>query len=397
MIVSKRARSIQASPIRKLAAFAGAAKKRGVKVYHLNIGQPDIATPEAFMASVRNFSDPVLSYGPSDGLPELKETMVHYFARYGIALDQEQILITTGGSEAISFAFSVVADPGDEIIVFEPFYTNYNGYATLANVDLVPVTTLATEGFHLPADQEITSRITPRTRAILICSPNNPTGTVFSEEEIRRLGEIARNHNLYLIADEVYKEFTYDGLSHFSVLQLAGLEDRVIVVDSISKRFSACGARIGAVMSRNSEVMAAVMKFAQARLCPPTLEQAGAIGAYSMGAEYFDSIRVEYTKRRDILFSILTSRPDIVLCKPEGAFYLMAGLPVKDADHFATWLLNDFSDQNETVMLAPGNGFYSTAGRGQNEVRLAYVLDAPKLERAGQILLRALERYRDIG
>ena len=393
MIVSKRARAIQASPIRKLAAVAAAAKKRGISVYHLNIGQPDIATPEAFMKEVREFSDPVLSYGPSDGLPELKEAMVDYFARYDIDLEKEQILITTGGSEAISFALSVVADPGDEVIVFEPFYTNYNGYATLANVDLVPVTTLAADGFHLPGDEEIRSRITPRTRALLICSPNNPTGTVFSETEIRRLAEIARQHNLYLIADEVYKEFTYDGLSHFSVLELAGMADRVIVVDSISKRFSACGARIGAVISRNNEVMGAVMKFAQARLCPPTLEQIGAIGAYSLAADYFDGIRAEYQKRRDILYSMLTARKGVVLRKPEGAFYLMAGLPVKDADRFATWLLTDFSEQNETVMLAPGNGFYYSNERGQNEVRIAYVLETTKLERAAEILIKALDRF----
>jgi len=393
VIVSKRARAIQASPIRKLAAVAAAAKKRGISVYHLNIGQPDIATPEAFMKEVREFSDPVLSYGPSDGLPELKEAMVDYFARYDIDLEKEQILITTGGSEAISFALSVVADPGDEVIVFEPFYTNYNGYATLANVDLVPVTTLAADGFHLPGDEEIRSRITPRTRALLICSPNNPTGTVFSETEIRRLAEIARQHNLYLIADEVYKEFTYDGLSHFSVLELAGMADRVIVVDSISKRFSACGARIGAVISRNNEVMGAVMKFAQARLCPPTLEQIGAIGAYSLAADYFDGIRAEYQKRRDILYSMLTARKGVVLRKPEGAFYLMAGLPVKDADRFATWLLTDFSEQNETVMLAPGNGFYYSNERGQNEVRIAYVLETTKLERAAEILIKALDRF----
>jgi len=393
MKLSNRARHIQESPIRKLAALSLDTKKRGVQVYHLNIGQPDIVTPDVFMKRVCAYEDKVLSYGPSDGLDPLKEAMVSYFRNYQISLEKKNIVIATGGSEAIAFAFNVVADPGDEIIIPEPFYTNYNGYASLSGLTIVPVTTLAEKGFHLPSIEEFEKRITERTRAILLCSPNNPTGTVYTPEEIRAVGELARKHNLFLIADEVYKEFTYDGKVHFSVLQIPGLEDKAIVVDSISKRYSACGARIGAVISRNDEVMKAVLKFAQARLCPPTLEQIGAIGAYGLPLTYFRGVMDEYQQRRDTLYAILTSRPDVILQKPEGAFYIMAKLPVADADDFARWLLADFQDNQETVMVAPGAGFYSTPGKGLQEVRLAYVLETHKLERAGQILLKAIDRY----
>jgi aspartate aminotransferase len=393
MQISKRAREIQESPIRKLAAIANAAKKRGVSIYHLNIGQPDIKTPEIFFENIRNFTDEVLAYGPSDGLESLKNVMVEYFSRYDIQLKNNDIVISTGGSEAVYFTFNVISDPGDQIIIPEPFYTNYNGYASLSNLEIVPITTHPESGFHLPPASEIEKKITPKTRAIMLCSPNNPTGTVFSQEEILQLGELARKHEIFLIADEVYKEFTYDGQDHFSILQLAGLEDRVIVVDSISKRYSACGARIGAVFSKNQDVMNAILKFAQARLCPPTLEQIGAIGAYQLPMEYFTEIRSEYQKRRDLLFELLTSNNEIVLRKPEGAFYIMAKLPVDDSDRFSRWLLEDFQSNGETVMIAPGAGFYSTPGRGNKEVRIAYVLETPKLERAAQILLEALDRY----
>jgi len=392
--ISKRARQVQESPIRKLAGIANETKKRGIRVYHLNIGQPDIQTPPEFFNEIRAFGEKVLAYGPSDGLDILKEAMIGYFSQYGINLGKTNIVVSTGGSEAVSFAFEVVADPGDEIIVPEPFYTNYNGYASLQNVKLAPVTTLAETGFHLPPISEFEKKINKKTRAILLCSPNNPTGTVYSEQEIRAIGELVKAHDLYLIADEVYKEFTYDGKTHFSVLQIAGLEDRVIMVDSISKRYSACGARVGAVVSRNADVMAAVLKFAQARLCPPTLEQVGAVGAYRLPLSYFKGVMDEYQRRRDILFSILTSHPKIVLQKPEGAFYIMAKLPVPDADAFARWLLAEFADNRETVMVAPGDGFYSTPGKGKDEVRLAYVLEAVKLERAGRLLLKALEQFR---
>jgi len=393
MQISKRAIGTQESPIRKLAGVANEAKNRGIHVYHLNIGQPDIATPEAFYKQVKEYSDSVLCYGPSDGLPELKKAMCQYFANYNIDLVPENIVISTGGSEAISFTFNVIADPGDEIIIPEPFYTNYNGYASVSNLKIVPVETVAEKGFHLPAISEIESKITPKTKGILINSPNNPTGTVFSKEEITQLGELVKKHDLFLIADEVYKEFTYDGEKHFSILELKGLEDRVIVVDSISKRYSACGARIGAVISRNKEVVQAILKFAQARLCPPTLEQIGAIGAYRLPLDFFKDILAEYQKRRDILYDILTSNKEIILQKPKGAFYIMAKLPVDDSDTFAKWLLADFEVNGETVMVAPGAGFYSTPGKGKQEVRIAYVLETAKLEKAGNIFLQAIEVY----
>ncbi|MDY0297869.1 MAG: pyridoxal phosphate-dependent aminotransferase [Acidobacteriota bacterium] len=393
MKLSQRAREIQESPIRKLSATANSAKARGVNVYHLNIGQPDIPTPEAFFEGIRRYAEPVLAYGPSDGLPELRRTMVNYFARFGITLTPDQVIITTGGSEAVAFAVNAVTDPGDEVIIPEPFYTNYNGYSSLSGVRIVPVTTAAESGYHLPDPAQIESLITPKTRAVMICSPNNPTGTVFTEKEIRSLGDLVKKHDLFLIADEVYKEFTYEGTRHFSILELDDLEDRVIVLDSISKRYSACGARIGAVMCRNPEIMGAIMKFAQARLCPPTLEQVGAIAAYGLPKDYFDSIRKEYQDRRDILVETLTSNPDVLLHKPEGAFYVMATLPVDDSDTFARWMLESFDQNHETVMMAPGAGFYSTAGKGKNEVRLAYVLESPKLRRACEILLEGVRQY----
>ncbi|MCP5108063.1 MAG: pyridoxal phosphate-dependent aminotransferase [bacterium] len=393
MNISTRAKEIQESPIRKLAGFANDAKARGIHIYHLNIGQPDIPTPEAFYKNISDFSDKVLAYGPSDGLPELKEAMIDYFSNYNIGLKKENIVVTVGGSEAVSFAFAVIADHGDEVIVPEPFYTNYNGFATFAGVKIVPVATEAETGFHLPDITEIEKKITPRTRAILICSPNNPTGTVFSEEEIRRLGALAKKHNLFLVADEVYKEFTYDGEKHFSVLELEGMADRVIVMDSISKRYSACGARIGAVISRNTGVMQAILKFAQARLCPATLDQIGAIGAYRLPMTYFKSILQEYQDRRDILCDILTSNKDVVLRKPKGAFYIMAKLPVDDSDKFARWLLESFNVDGETVMVAPGPGFYSTPGKGKQEVRMAYVLETQKLEKAAKTFLKGIEKY----
>jgi aspartate aminotransferase len=393
MRLSNRAKEIQESPIRKLAGIANETKKRGVHVYHLNIGQPDIPTPEVFYKNINEFSEKVLSYGPSDGLPELKDAMIDYFSRFDIHLEPANILITCGGSEAISFAFAVVGDAGDEIIVPEPFYTNYNGYATFSNIKLVPVETKAEEGFHLPDLAMIEAKITPRTRAILINSPNNPTGTVFTREEITGLAQLAEKHDLFLLADEVYKEFTYDGQTHFSILQLEGMEDRTIVMDSISKRYSVCGARIGAVISRNKEVMKSVLKFGQARLCPPTLEQIGAIGAYRLPQDYFKNIQAEYQKRRDLLFQVLTSNNDIVLRKPKGAFYIMAKLPVDDSDEFAKWMLEAFNVNNETVMVAPGGGFYSTPGKGKQEVRIAYVLESRKLKTAAEIILKAIDGF----
>jgi aspartate aminotransferase len=397
MKISHRAISIQESPIRKLAPLAAAARARGVKIFNLNIGQPDVPTPPEFLRAVCAFSDRVLEYGPSDGLPQLREAMAAYFARYEIALNPGEILITNGGSEAILFAFNVVADQGDEIIIPEPFYTNYNGYAEMASLKVVPVRTRAEDGFHLPPDDVLDAAVTTRTRAILVCSPNNPTGTVLAWEELERLAAFVRRHELFLIADEVYKEFTYDGRRHRSVLELSGIEKRVIVVDSISKRFSACGARVGAVVSRNPEVMASVLKFGQARLCPPTLEQLGATAAYGLAESYFDSVRAEYQRRRDVMFEALTRDPGIVLKRPRGAFYMivkMAG--VDDSDDFARWLLEEHQVGGETVLVAPAGGFYATAGAGADEVRMAYVLEAPKLERAMVVFRAGLERYRTV-
>ncbi len=396
MNLSQRALTIQASPIRKLAPLMVEAKKKGISILHLNIGQPDIATPEAYWQALKNYQDPVLSYGPSDGLPELKQAIVSYFSRYDISIETADVLVTTGGSEAISFAFAAVGDFGDEVIVPEPFYTNYNGFATLAGLRVVPVTTRAEEGFRLPPIEVVEKAITPRTRAILVCSPNNPTGVIFTPDELAGLAGLAKKHGLFLIGDEVYKEFTYEGAKHTSLLQLEGVSDRVIVVDSISKRFSACGARVGALISRNRDVMEAALKFGQARLCPPTAEQVGAIAAYRMDPSYFDPIRLEYQTRRDTLLAGLTRSPDVILRKPQGAFYMIVKLPVKDTNDFARWLLTDWQVDGETVMVAPGDGFYATPGLGGNEIRVAYVLEADKLERAARILLQGMERYLSI-
>jgi aspartate aminotransferase len=386
---------MQESPIRKLAPLAQAARERGVHIYHLNIGQPDLPTPPEFLQAIAQFREPVLAYGPSDGLPALREAICQYFSRYGITLAPSQVLITNGGSEAILFAFNVVADEGDEIIVPEPFYTNYNGYAQMANLRLVPVRTHAEDGFHLPPQEVLEKAVSPRTRALLLCSPNNPTGTVLSREELERAADFCLRHDLFLIADEVYKEFTYDGRVHTSVLEIPELASRAIVVDSISKRFSACGARVGAIISKNPQVMAACLKLGQARLCPPTLEQIGAVAAYQLGEEYFAAVRQEYQKRRDVLLAKLTAAEGIVLRKPRGAFYMivkMAG--VADADDFAAWLLTHFQLDGETVMVAPASGFYASPGAGSDEVRIAYVLEAPKLARAADVFLQGLARYR---
>jgi len=397
MSLSRRASLIQESPIRKLAPLMLAARERGISIHHLNIGQPDIATPQAYLDAVAEYRQrgAVLSYGPSDGLPELREAIVEYFARYSIELDVRHVLITTGGSEAALFAFNLLTDPGDEIIIPEPFYTNYNGFATMAGVKVVPVTTRAENGFRLPPVDEIERLITPRTRAILICSPNNPTGTILTEGELGGLASLAAKHDLFLIGDEVYKEFTYEGSVHHSLLELADVQDRVVVLDSISKRFSACGARVGALISRNTRIMEAALKFGQARLCPPTIEQLGAIAAYKMDPAYFVPIRDEYQTRRDTLLKGLTADPKVVLKKPEGAFYMIAKLPLDDSDDFARWLLSDWELNGETVMVAPGAGFYATPGLGASEVRVAYVLEAEKLKRAAKILLEGMDYYRN--
>jgi aspartate aminotransferase len=394
MEISRRAVTVQESPIRKLAPLAAAATARGIHIHNLNIGQPDVPTPPEFLAALAGFRDPVLRYGPSDGLPELRQAMCSYFERWGIGLRPSDILITNGGSEAILFAFNAVADQGEEIIVPEPFYTNYNGYAAMASLRIVPVRTRAEDGFHLPDDAALAAALSPRTRAILVCSPNNPTGALLGWEELERVAAFARQHDLFLIADEVYKEFTYDGLRHRSVLELPGMEERAVVVDSISKRFSACGARVGALISRNRRLVECVLKFGQARLCPPTLEQLGAVAAYHLPADYFDGVRAEYQRRRDVLFEGLTAGGDIVLQRPQGAFYLIAKMPgVEDSDGFARFLLTDHQHDGETVMVAPGGGFYATPGAGRDEVRIAYVLEEERLRRALAAFRSGLARY----
>jgi len=396
MSISRRAQDIQASPIRKLKPLADEAKKRGIHIFHLNIGDPDIPTPQPVIEAFHAYHDPILGYGPSQGFDELRQAIADYFLGYGLKLTADNVLITIGGSEAVHFAFSVVADPGEEIIIPEPFYTNYNGFATFADVRIVPLPLKVEDGFRLPPAEKIEALIPPKTRAILLCSPNNPTGTVYSKEELQRVVDVVKKHDLFLIGDEVYKEFVYDGLKHKSLLEFKEVEDRVVVVDSISKRFSCCGARIGAVITRNQEVYQAILKFAQARLCPPSVEQYAAIAAYKMGMGYFEPIRQEYQRRRDVLYQGLTSIPGVVLRQPEGAFYVLCRLPVKDSEHFVRWMLTDFSINKKTVMTAPGPGFYATPGRGLDEVRIAYVLKEEDLVEAIEILRQGLEKYRKL-
>ena len=392
--ISTRAHETQFSPIRKLKPLADEAVKQGKRIYNLNIGQPDLPTPQAFREGLREVPD-VIAYSPSQGLDEAVDAFRGYYRDRGIELDRDQLIVTTGGSEAVFFALLAVTDPGDEVLVPEPFYTNYNSYATMASVKLLPLETKPETGFHLPKRAAIETKITERTRAILICNPNNPTGTVYTPEELQTLKEIVLEHDLFLISDEVYREFVYDGLVHTSALQLEGLEERAIVCDSISKRFSACGARLGVIASRNSEVMEAALKFAQARLSPPTAEQFGLIRLLRSGdyQREIQQIVEEFARRRDALFEELQRIEGAFCIKPQGAFYAVVRLPVDDAERFCAWLLAEFEHEGETVMLAPAQDFYATPGKGLHEVRIAYVLGAEKLRRAMQILRAALEAY----
>jgi len=393
MQLSKRALEIQASPIRKLMPYAIAAKKRGIKVYHLNIGQPDIETPPEMINEYHNFSAKVLEYGPSQGLDVYRHGLVEYYAKHKIELHESDIIVTTAGSEAITFAMMVTCNEGDEVLVPEPFYTNYNGFATMASIKLVPITTYAEEGFRLPDPAKIESLITPKTRAIMLCNPGNPTGSVYTRTDLEKISTLARKHSLFIISDEVYREFVYDGLSHTSILNIDGVEDLAILVDSISKRYSACGARIGCIVSKNKELMAAALKFAQARLCPPTIDQLAANACVHLPDSYIANILTEYQKRRDIIFEEISRIPGAVCRKPEGAFYAVVKLPIPDAEEFIIWLLNNFSIDNETVMAAPGEGFYATPGLGQNELRLAYVLNEHDLKKSMNIFRLGLEAY----
>ncbi len=395
MEISIRAKEMPSSPIRKLASLADAAKKKGIKVYHLNIGQPDIETPREIFDAVAKFKNKVLEYGPSGGLAELRLAIVDYFNNLGINIDLDNVWITTGGSEAIVFAMMIVCDVGEEIIVFEPFYTNYNGFATMAQIRLVPIPTSVEDGFRLPPKERIIEQITPRTRAILICNPNNPTGTVYSEEELYIISRLAKKYNLFLLADEVYREFVYDKKHHVSALELYDIKDRVVVLDSISKRFSACGARVGCIITRNRMIFDTTLKFGQARLCPPTLEQIGAIAAYKNIDKYIKPTISEYEHRRNILYEKLKDIKGVYCHKPEGAFYTVVRLPVRNADHFCRWLLTDFNHRKKTVMLAPANGFYTSLDKGTNEVRIAYVLKEKDLVDALNIVGLALKKYQE--
>ncbi len=396
MELSSRAELIQASPIRKLMPFANEAKSKDIHVYHLNIGQPDIKTPKEMIDVYHNYSDQVLAYGPSQGLEIYRKDLVRYYKNHKINLEIDDIIVTTAGSEAIVFALYVTCNPGDEIIVPEPFYTNYNGFATMAGVKIKPLTTFAENGFALPENNEIEKLISEKTKAIMLCNPGNPTGAVYSKEELGKIVELAKKHNLYIISDEVYREFTYDGTHHTSILEFEEIEDKAIMVDSISKRYSACGARIGCIVSKNKTLMASVLKFAQARLCPPTIDQLAADACIDLEEKYFEDILVEYKKRRDIVFEELQKIEGVLCVKPQGAFYIIAKLPIDDAEDFAKWMLSDFNRDNETVMFAPVQGFYSTPGLGKDEIRIAYILKEESLRKAMYLLREGLQEYKSL-
>jgi len=383
------------SPIRKLVPYAEGAKKRGTKVYHLNIGQPDIKTPEVALQAVKDFDIKVLEYSHSAGFESYRTKLSAYYKNQGLPVDTKDIIITTGGSEALMFALGSTLDNGDEVIIPEPFYANYNGFATASGVKVVPVISGIETGFALPPMEAFEKLITPKTKAIMICNPGNPTGYLYSEAEINKLAEIVKKHDLFLIADEVYREFTYDGLKHYSVLNVPGLEQHAIMIDSVSKRFSMCGARIGCVVSKNAEFMATAMKFAQARLSPPTYAQVASEAALDTPQSYFDEVITEYVDRRNTLVEEMEKIEGVTIAKPKGAFYCIAKLPVKNADNFAQWLLEEYDFNGETVMVAPAAGFYSTPGVGLDEIRMAYVLKKEDLIKSAQILKEALKVYKD--
>jgi len=392
-LLSPRGRMMPASPIRKLMPHAVAAKARGVEVLHLNIGQPDLETPAPMRQRIRDLSDHVLAYSPSEGTPEYIDSLLRYYAKQGIALEREQLVATTGGSEAILFSLCAVAEPGDTVMVVEPFYTNYASFIRLAGLELSPVVSRGEDGFHLPGRDAFEAARTERTRALILCNPSNPTGTVYRVEEVRMVAEFCRDHDLFLIGDEVYREFVYDGHQSISVLSLKGFEAHVILVDSLSKRYSACGIRLGNLATRNAAVREACLRMAQGRLSPPGLAQVAALGALELDEHYFTGIRAEYQVRRDVLFEGLTRIPGVFLRKPEGAFYMVVRLPIEDSEHFATWMLTDFTHQGRTVMMAPAAGFYGTPGLGLDEVRLAYVLKEDRLRQAVEILEEGLKAY----
>jgi len=392
-VISHRGAQMPPSPIRKLVPYAEAAKKRGIKVYHLNIGQPDIETPKAILDAVKHADIKVLEYSHSAGNESYRRKLVEYYKRNNIEVNHNQIIITTGGSEAILFAVMSCLDPEDEIIIPEPFYANYNGFSTSAGVKIVSIPSAIEDGFSLPPIEAFEKAVTTRTKAIMICNPNNPTGYLYSEAELEILKEICLKHDLFLFSDEAYREFCYDGKKHISALSMEGLEDNAILLDTISKRYSACGARIGAFVTRNAQVIDAAMKFAQARLSPPSFEQILGEAAVDLPANYFDAVHAEYTSRRDVLVERLQAIEGVTCPLPGGAFYAMAKLPVDDSERFCQWLLEEFSHEGQTVMMAPAAGFYATPGKGRNEVRLAYVLNKEDINKAMDCLEVALKEY----
>ncbi|OYZ01467.1 MAG: aspartate aminotransferase [Sphingobacteriia bacterium 28-36-52] len=392
LTISNRGNAMPSSPIRKLVPFAEAAKKRGTKVYHLNIGQPDIETPKMVLDAVRNSDFKVLEYSHSAGNESYRKKLVHYYASVGIQVNHQQIIITTGGSEAIQFGFMACLDAGDEVIIPEPFYANYNGFAVAAGVHVVPVTSSIANGFALPPIADLEAKITAKTKAIVICNPNNPTGYLYSMAEMEQLKALILKYNLYLFSDEAYREFCYEG-EQVSAMHLTGVDEHVIIMDTISKRYSACGGRIGALVTKNQQVLDAVMKFAQARLSPPSFAQIAGEAAIDLPADYFNTTKAEYKKRRDLIVKRLNEMDGVFCPNPGGAFYAMAQLPIDDSDIFCQWLLEEFSYEGKTVMLAPATGFYGTPGLGKKEVRLAYVLNINDIESAMDCLAQALKAY----
>lgn len=393
LTLSEKGNLVPASPIRKLVPFAEAAKKQGRTVYHLNIGQPDIATPSSALDAIKNFNLNVLEYSHSAGFESYRVKLAASYQKQGLPVALEDILITTGGSEALIFAFLCTCNPGDEVIIPEPFYANYNSFAVTAGVKIVPVKSVIENGFALPPISEIEAKISPKTKGIVICNPGNPTGYLYSSKELSQLAEVVKKHNLYLYADEVYREFCYDGAKPISVMNLPEIAEHVIMIDSVSKRYSMCGARIGALVSKNAEVMAAALKFGQARLSPPTIDQIAAEAALDAPQSYFDDVVSEYVQRRDIMVEGLNSIPGVFCPNPKGAFYCVAKFPVLDAEDFCQWLLESFEHEGQTVMMAPANGFYSSPGAGKQEARIAYVLNQDALKKSVECLRQALEVY----
>lgn len=396
MRYSERITTMQSSPIRKLAHIASSAKAKGIKIYHLNIGQPDIKTPKVFFEAVKNFNNEVLEYAVSPGLPELIYSLQQYYTTYNMDFESDEILVTNGGSEALLFALMATCDPKDNILVPEPFYSNYNGFSQSINVNITPITTKAEEGFHLPSKEKIQSLITSKTKAILISNPGNPTGTVYTKKELYMISEIAKENDLWIISDEVYREFVYDGLEYTSFGNIKEVEDRVIIIDSVSKRYSACGARIGSIASKDKTLIAEILKLCQGRLCVSTLDQVGSVELYNTPSSYFTEVNNEYKNRRDVLYNELIKVKGVICKKPAGAFYIVAKLPIENAEDFVIWMLTDFNKDGETVMACPAEDFYATPGLGRDEIRLAYVLKEDDLHKAAIILKKGLEKYLEL-